>query len=92
MTNTSWSGNRTPFPKATRRRILNRDRTCRHCRKHPATIADHIVPVAEGGTDDERNGQGLCAPCHDVKTKAERLRGLARVAPRRPTERHPGLF
>lgn len=29
---------------------------------------DHIVPVAEGGTDDYENLQGLCAAHHRAKT------------------------
>ena len=42
--------------------------------------ADHVVPVALGGSNDPNtNGQGLCAPCHEAKTKAE-----ARARARRP--------
>lgn len=88
------------FPKAVRRRILRRDPTCRctGCRHHngpcasPSTIADHIVPKAEGGSDQETNGQGLCAPCHDEKTRAEAARGRARRSRKRPTTtKHPGF-
>ena len=32
---------------------------------------DHIVNVAQGGTDDESNLQSLCAPCHLKKTISE---------------------
>jgi len=32
---------------------------------------DHIVNVAQGGTDDEVNLQSLCVPCHKKKTSQE---------------------
>lgn len=98
MSNTSWSGQRVGFPPATRRQILERDNhTCVRCGA-PATIADHIIPRAEGGSDDVDNGQALCDPCHTVKTKAEQARGRARRNDRitgrltRPTSKHPGLL
>lgn len=37
-----------------------------------ATIVDHIVPLSQGGSDERSNKQGLCEPCHDEKSKAER--------------------
>lgn len=40
-----------------------------------ATQRDHIIPLEEGGVDDESNEQGLCEACHDVKSKAEAERG-----------------
>ena len=45
-----------------------------------ATQRDHITPLAEGGEDDESNEQALCVACHDVKSKAESLRGRQRGA------------
>lgn len=44
-----------------------------------ATEADHIVPVAEGGTYDLSNGQGACHTCHAEKTQEEAQRGLRRT-------------
>lgn len=48
---------------------------CRHCRERgrltPATVPDHIIPLAFGGTDDDDNIQCLCDPCHLIKTAAE---------------------
>jgi 5-methylcytosine-specific restriction protein A len=40
--------------------------------RHPsqrvkATIRDHIVPLGQGGTDDETNEQALCVQCHNYK-------------------------
>jgi 5-methylcytosine-specific restriction protein A len=48
-------------------------------RARPATVRDHIVPLAEGGLDDDRNVQAICTPCSDAKTQREAERGLARV-------------
>lgn len=68
-----------------RARVLVEEPLCRLClaqeRYNPTTIADHIIPKAEKGTDERRNYQGLCAPCHRSKTAAEAARG-ARRAPR----------
>jgi 5-methylcytosine-specific restriction protein A len=62
---------------AMRRIVLDEEPLCRVCLgKHPAqytpsTIADHIRPKAEGGTDDRDNYQGICDPCHRDKTARE---------------------
>lgn len=32
---------------------------------------DHIINVAQGGTDDESNLQSLCVECHKKKTQQE---------------------
>ena len=91
----SWSGTRRSFPPNVRRHILNRDHwTCQlrypGCTGH-APIADHITPVAEGGTDQHSNGQAVCASCHNVKTRQEQARGRARKPQRlRKPEPHPG--
>ena len=37
----------------------------------PATQLDHIVPLIDGGKDDESNYQSLCDECHKVKTADE---------------------
>ncbi|MGV9364512.1 HNH endonuclease signature motif containing protein [Amycolatopsis sp. NPDC003731] len=70
---------------------------CQVCGVRASTEVDHIIPYAEGGTDDEANARGVCAPCHDEKSKAERARGLARYrasrrGQARKPERHPGLL
>ena len=36
-----------------------------------AAEVDHIVPLWQGGPDDESNYQGLCIPCHAAKTAQE---------------------
>jgi 5-methylcytosine-specific restriction protein A len=56
---------------------------CRECSKAgrvaASTVADHIVPKAEGGTDDRDNYQGLCKPCSTAKTAAESGRARRRA-------------
>lgn len=56
-----------------RKTILERDKhLCQPClangRPTPATQVDHVTPKAKGGTDAADNLQGICAPCHDLKT------------------------
>lgn len=41
-----------------------------------ATIRDHVVPLAEGGTDTRENTQALCQTCSDAKTAEEASRGI----------------
>lgn len=62
-----------------RERLFKREPLCAECRRlgivKLATQRDHIVPLAEGGADDETNEQGLCDDCHEAKSLAEALRG-----------------
>jgi 5-methylcytosine-specific restriction protein A len=56
--------------------ILRDEPFCRHChqrgRMRPATLVDHIVPLAAGGELlDPENVQPLCVPCHAAKTQAD---------------------
>ena len=61
-----------------RKIVLNEEPLCRMCleqgRATPATIADHIIPLSEGGTSDRSNYQGLDAECHRIKTATEAAR------------------
>ncbi len=43
-----------------------------------ATIRDHLVPLAEGGSEDESNENALCLDCFDTKKDEEAQRGLVR--------------
>lgn len=65
-----------------RARILVEEPLCRECAKNnritATEVADHIVPKAEGGTDDRENYQGLCRPCDIAKTAREAARARAR--------------
>lgn len=40
----------------------------------PMFAVDHVVPKAEGGTDDDSNLQCICKDCHKVKTQQESIR------------------
>jgi len=66
-----------------RKALLAREPLCRECRKHGrvtvATIADHIVPKAEGGTDDDENYAPLCVECHCEKTSRESAQAQGRT-------------
>ncbi|WP_156002640.1 HNH endonuclease [Sphingomonas melonis] len=67
-----------------RAQVLREEPLCRIClamdppRFTPTAIADHIVPKAEGGTDDRDNYQGACVPCHKAKTAEEAARARRR--------------
>lgn len=56
--------------------VIAEEPLCRLCLKDgrttPTAIVDHIKPLAWGGSDDRSNKQGLCVPCHDTKSEAER--------------------
>lgn len=69
---------------AMRKRVLAEEPLCRECsragRIAATTIADHIKPKAEGGTDDRDNYQGLCKPCSTAKTARESGRARRRNA------------
>ena len=68
-------------------RILMRDKyICQPClragrltalvvgdRMHPrGAQVDHIMPKADGGTDDTANLEAICRTCHDAKTASGR--------------------
>ena len=71
--------------------------TCEECtrqgRETPGFIADHIKPLARGGTGERSNYQLLCKECSDEKTLADkghepRISGVDRSG--RPTSaNHP---
>ena len=87
---TPWRSASGPAPTRIRGRALQRLRIqlfsrapwCVIClalgRHTPATIRDHLVPLAEGGRDDATNEQGLCQSCSDAKTREESKRGVRR--------------
>lgn len=65
-----------------REQVLREEPLCRPCteanRVAASVIADHIVPKAEGGSDERENYQGICRPCHTAKTARESARALRR--------------
>lgn len=63
--------------------VMKRDGyVCQPCKQQNrvtlATEVDHVIPQAEGGTDDESNLQAICETCHKAKTAAEAARGVGR--------------
>ena len=62
-----------------RAEVIAEEPFCRECLKqgkHVRTdVVDHIIPLAWGGSDTRGNKQGLCDPCHDKKSAAERAFG-----------------
>ena len=61
---------------------------CEECtrkgRVTAGSIADHIIPLAKGGTGDRSNYQLLCGPCaeaKDAKDRGARLRPKRRIMP-----------
>jgi 5-methylcytosine-specific restriction protein A len=63
-------------------RLFARQPFCEPCeqagRLTMATIRDHRVPLAEGGTEDETNEQAICYRCHVEKTHRESMRARTR--------------
>lgn len=74
---TSLSGS---AEQARARRVIHRDGgICYVCRQPGADQADHVIPIVEGGADDEDNMRAIHgAPCHADKTRAEAARARAR--------------
>lgn len=74
----TWGAGRGGRPwRRIRDAILLRDKyTCQECGHIGTDLeVDHIVNVAQGGTDDDTNLQSLCIPCHKIKTAAESALG-----------------
>lgn len=62
-----------------RERIRKRDKgLCQECLRHGRVSVggpiDHIVPLFEGGSDDDSNKELLCQSCHDAKSAREARR------------------
>jgi 5-methylcytosine-specific restriction protein A len=51
-----------------KRTVILCEECSRQGRTTPGTHADHIVPLAKGGTGDRSNYQLLCASCHALKS------------------------
>ena len=68
--------------QAMRAALFSREPFCAECARQDrvrlATQRDHIIPLAEGGTDDQANEQGLCNDCHETKSRREAAAGRRR--------------
>lgn len=65
---------RTKRWRYTRAAVFQRDGyKCQMCGRliGESPQCDHIIPIAQGGTDDEDNLQTLCIECHAGKTAGE---------------------
>jgi 5-methylcytosine-specific restriction protein A len=65
-----------------REELIRRSPYCAKCHRMltlESMERDHIINLAEGGTDEDSNTQALCIPCHQAKTQSEsnRARGIA---------------
>jgi 5-methylcytosine-specific restriction protein A len=87
--------------RSTRLRRQARRAIPRHCAACGTDVdlqLDHVVNLAEGGTDTLDNLQYMCRTHHDIKTQAERQRGIDRARAQRGSlsrkyralEPHPG--
>lgn len=69
------TSSRKAVPKKTRFDIFKRDLfTCQYCGAHPPGVllhVDHIVAVANGGTNDKDNLTTACEPCNAGKGARE---------------------
>ena len=82
-----------PLPpdwEKTRRRILERDGgRCYLCGRGGCRKVDHIVPVSQGGGEEDSNLGTICDPCERRKTAREA--NAAKPRRTRPKENPPGL-
>lgn len=59
---------RRAIPRETKDRVWQRDRgRCVQCESQELLEFDHIIPLAMGGANTERNLQLLCEPCNRAK-------------------------
>lgn len=55
--------------------VLLRDNyTCRYC-GGPATVVDHVIGLARGGSDDPSNLVAACVQCNEIKRRREARAG-----------------
>lgn len=65
--------------KRAKRILTLHQRRCHICGLPGATEADHVIPLAEGGADDETNLRPAHPWCHRKKSSTEAARGRARM-------------
>jgi len=76
-----------------RRKVLERDPICKLCGVRPSTHCDHIEAKTDAHAEDRL--QGVCAPCHGLKSSAEgnaAQRANPKPGRKRPSEPHPGML
>ncbi len=96
--NWGTSNRRSRLPGDWRKRraaVLARDPVCVICRVRDSVVADHIMPMTD--RHELEDLQGVCDPCHRLKTAKEAAAFRAAAAAKQPKrardpERHPGLL
>ena len=69
--NTSGFNYHTQRWRNVRKDYLNRHPLCVR-RERPASVVDHIIPIADGGAEwEESNFQAMCQSCHNKKSAKE---------------------
>ena len=69
-------------PVTLKERKLIRKQQAKHCNKCPRFLdlsefhIDHVIPLADGGSDTFDNKQALCITCHLKKTRIETSRRM----------------
>lgn len=78
----AWSGSRRrertvsgwEQQRRARHVIHTHDTVCHVCSRPGATLADHVIPLAEGGPDTIVNMRPIHIDCHKLKTAEEAAR------------------
>ncbi len=71
----TWGQGRGGRPwRRKRERVLLRDGyICQVCGRVTRQLEmDHIVPMSQGGSEDEDNLRAICVACHRIKTAKEK--------------------
>lgn len=90
-----WDNPSRGAPNRLRKKVLRRDgNRCVQCGSSERLEVDHILNVAQGGTNHPSNLQTLCVGCHREKSQGEALRARVAKQKRRqlPVEQHPGVL
>jgi 5-methylcytosine-specific restriction enzyme A len=61
---------------ALREQVMSEEYRCYKCGQlgQASDLVDHVVPLAQGGTDDRVNLRRCCRACHATKTGRESAR------------------
>ena len=87
----NWPQDAHQYSTRLQRATIRNHPYCQHCGTTQNLETDHIIPLAEGGTNHPNNLQVLCHTCHQYKTRQEATRGTQRRQARKhkPTTQHP---
>ena len=74
----NWPQDAHQYSTRLQRATIRHHPYCQHCGTTQNLETDHIIPLAEGGTNHPNNLQVLCHTCHQYKTRQEATRGTQR--------------